>query len=123
MSVERGGPLPEPRIVDKPWGREEWLVVGERIVMKRLIVRAGHRFSLQRHRVKEEAWLFVTGAGSLRIGDDVLQIEPGMVVHLRPDTVHRIEATEDLELIEASTPELDDVVRLDDDYGRAGDDR
>ena len=91
--------------------------------MKRLIVRAGHRFSLQRHEIKEEAWLFVSGAGSLLIGDTEHRIEPGLVVHLLPNTIHRIEATADLELIEASTPELDDVVRLEDDYGRTGEDR
>lgn len=112
------GPTPQARIVEKPWGREEWLVVGDRIVIKRLVVEAGHRFSLQYHEVKEEAWLFVRGRGKATIGGTEIDLAPGVVVHVEPRAVHRIEAEETLEFIEASTTELEDVVRVEDDYGR-----
>ncbi len=119
MPDDKGVPAtPAPRTVDKPWGREDWLIVGERIVMKRLVVEGGHRFSLQYHERKEEAWLFVRGRGSATVGDETVDLAPGLVVYVRPGTVHRIQADETLEFIEVSTPELDDVVRLEDDYGR-----
>ena len=108
------------KIVPKPWGREDWLVVGTRIVMKRLLVHAGHRFSLQLHREKEEAWLFLRGRARLRLGDAEGEVRPGQVIYVAPGTIHRIVALEELEFLEVSTPELADVVRLEDDYGRAG---
>lgn len=106
------------KVVDKPWGREDWLVVGDRIAMKRLVLFAGKRFSLQYHEVKEEAWLFVRGRAEVTIGDTKRVAVSGDVIHLRPGTVHRVEAIEEVEFIEVSTPELDDVVRLADDFGR-----
>lgn len=112
-------PRPELRVVEKPWGREEWLSVGERIVLKRLILLAGHRFSLQYHEKKEEVWLFVKGRARVRFGDAEETIGPGDVIHVPVGTIHRIEAIEDIELIEASTPELTDVVRVEDDFGRS----
>lgn len=114
-------PLAQRSIVDKPWGHEEWLAVGERIAMKRIVVRAGRRLSLQLHRFKEEAWLIVRGRVHVRFNDIEGDIGPGDVLHLPPNTIHRIEALdEDVELIEASTAELTDVVRLEDDFGRQG---
>lgn len=113
-------PSPPPRTVPKPWGREEWLVVGERIVMKKLFVSAGYRLSLQYHEHKEEAWLVISGRARVRHGETISVAGPGKVVHLPPRTIHRIEAIEDLEILEVSTPELDDVVRLEDDFGREG---
>lgn len=112
-------PSPDLKVVDKPWGREDWLVVGDRIVMKRLVINQGSRFSLQLHEQKEEAWIFTKGRARLRLGETVGEVGPGKVVHIRPGTVHRLEALEDLELIEVSTTELDDVVRIEDDFGRA----
>ncbi len=111
-------PFPEVRVVLKPWGREDWLVVGERIAMKRLVVHAGQRFSLQYHERKEEAWLFVRGRARITLGERVVEATPGTVVHVRPGTVHRVEGLEESEFIEVSTPELEDVVRLADDFGR-----
>lgn len=109
------------KIVEKPWGREEWLVVGRRIVMKRLVIRAGQRLSLQYHQEKEEAWLIVRGTAEIRFQETTGALEPGDVLHLLPGTVHRIGARdEDVELLEASTPELADVVRVEDDFGRSG---
>lgn len=119
MTQNPTGPFREPRIVPKPWGREEWLTVGERVVMKRLVVHAGHRFSLQYHERKEEAWLFVRGRGSVRFGESEVSVGPGQVIHVPPGTVHRIAAEEELEFLEVSTPELEDVVRVEDDYGRS----
>jgi mannose-6-phosphate isomerase-like protein (cupin superfamily) len=104
--------------IEKPWGHEEWLVVGQRVCMKRLVIAAGKRFSLQFHEVKEEAWLFTRGHGVVTLGDRTLECRPGDVLHVRPGVVHRIEAKDEIELIEASTPELEDVVRLADDFGR-----
>ncbi len=120
MPMDSQDPMtfPEVRVVPKPWGREDWLVVGERIAMKRLVVHAGQRFSLQYHERKEEAWLFVRGRARVTLGDRVVEATPGMVVHVRPGTVHRVEGLEESEFIEVSTPELDDVVRLADDFGR-----
>ena len=122
MNENRDQRLPtvKPQLVEKPWGREEWLAVGERIVMKRIVVHAGSRLSLQKHVVKEEAWLLLRGRARVRFGDLEGVLAAGDVLHIRPDTVHRIAAIDEVELIEASTPELDDVVRLDDDYGRTG---
>jgi mannose-1-phosphate guanylyltransferase len=118
MTVEGLTPFPAVRVVPKPWGREDWLVVGERIVMKRLVVHAGQRFSLQYHERKEEAWLFVRGRARLTLGKQETVVEPGAVIYVRPGTVHRVEALEEVEFIEVSTPELEDVVRLADDFGR-----
>lgn len=124
MSSQDSMPFPEVRIVPKPWGREDWLVVGDRIVMKRLVVHAGRRFSLQYHERKEEAWLVVRGRARLTLGQRVVTVEPGAVVHVRPGTIHRVEAPEgEVEFIEVSTPELEDVVRLEDDFGRPERDR
>lgn len=118
MQAQDPMPFPEVRVVPKPWGREDWLVVGERIAMKRLVVHAGQRFSLQFHERKEEAWLFVRGRARVTLGDRVVEATPGTVVYVRPGTVHRVEGLEESEFIEVSTPELDDVVRLADDFGR-----
>ena len=111
-------PLSRPALVEKPWGREEWLAVGERMALKRIVVHAGKRLSLQLHQRKEEAWLLVRGRARVRFGEIEGEMTPGEVLHVPPNTVHRIEALEDIELIEASTAELTDVVRLEDDYGR-----
>ncbi|RMG47649.1 MAG: cupin domain-containing protein [Acidobacteria bacterium] len=111
---------PPVRVVDKPWGREDWLAVGDRVVLKRLVVEQGHRLSLQYHRQKEEAWIVLAGRARVTLGERRGEIGPGDVVHVRPGTVHRIEAIERLEILEASTPELDDVVRVEDDFGRSG---
>jgi mannose-6-phosphate isomerase-like protein (cupin superfamily) len=91
-----------------------------------LFVRAGHSLSLQFHREKEESWLVQSGRAKLELGDageTVLQEEvvgPGAAFHYVPGTVHRVTALEDTTIVEASTPQLDDVVRLEDAYGRAG---
>ncbi len=107
------------RVVEKPWGREVWYAVTDRYAGKVLEVRAGHALSLQYHRRKQETLYFRSGTGWLRLGDRVVPIEPGLAVTIQPGTLHRVEATTDLEILEVSTPDLDDVVRLEDRYGRS----
>ena len=93
---------------------------------KLLVVKAGESLSLQFHREKDEAWYVLEGRAELELGaqdDEALAsdvIGPGASFRFRPGTVHRLTAIEDTTILEVSTPELDDVVRLEDRYGRAG---
>jgi len=94
-------------------------------VGKLLFVRAGESLSLQYHERKDEAWLVQEGRARLELGDvggglETIEIGRGDAFRYRPGTVHRVTALEDLLVVEVSTPELDDVVRLEDRYGRAG---
>ena len=115
----------EPRRVEKPWGYELVWAQSERYLGKELYVREGHALSLQYHTVKDETIYVQRGRIELQIGprDGVLATEvvgPGRAFRLRPETVHRVLALEDSLLLEVSTPDPDDVVRLEDRYGRAG---
>jgi mannose-6-phosphate isomerase len=116
----------EPRTVDKPWGHELIWALSDDYCGKVLFVKAGHSLSLQFHRQKDESWLIQTGRAKLELGqagEAVLAEEvvgPGAAFRYRPGTVHRITALEDTTIIEVSTPHLEDVVRLEDAYGRAG---
>lgn len=116
----------EPRKVDKPWGYELIWSETDRYVGKVLFVRAGESLSLQFHRVKDESWLVQSGRAKLELGsagDRILSeevIAAGGAFRFRPGTVHRVTALEDTTILEVSTPELDDVVRLEDRYGRGG---
>jgi mannose-6-phosphate isomerase len=95
-----------------------------RYVGKVLHVHAGHRLSRQYHRVKEETLLCQSGEMDLEIGPpegvEVRRMKKGDVFHVLPGTIHRMIAVTDTEIVEVSTPELDDVVRLEDVYGREG---
>jgi mannose-6-phosphate isomerase len=112
--------------VDKPWGYELIWALTEVYVGKVLFVKAGHSLSLQFHREKDEAWLVQSGRAKLelgQVGDSVLKTEvvgPGAAFHYTPGTVHRVTAIEDTTILEVSTPQLQDVVRLEDAYGREG---
>lgn len=108
----------QPKKVPKPWGEEIWLVHNDKYALKIIRLNKGHRFSLQHHEVKTESWYFTKGVMEVQLEEKVFQAKPGDVVHVPPKTVHRLKALEDSEFIEVSTPELDDVVRLEDDYGR-----
>lgn len=113
----------EPRRVDKPWGYELVWAESEHYVGKILFVEAGHALSLQYHERKDESWLVQQGRARLELGElggplDVTEIGPGDTFRYRPGTVHRVTALEDTLIVEVSTPDLDDVVRLDDRYGR-----
>lgn len=115
-----------PRKVEKPWGWELVWAETEAYVGKLLFVKAGASLSLQFHRVKDESWYVQSGRAELQLGEPgaaVLKEEvigPGMCFRYRPGTVHRLRAIEDTTIVEVSTAHLDDVVRLDDEYGRAG---
>ncbi|MBC7335964.1 MAG: cupin domain-containing protein [Clostridia bacterium] len=108
------------RFVDKPWGREIWWAVTEKYVGKILEVRAGHALSLQYHREKLESLYFYQGEGVFELGGKAMPIRPGLAVTVTPGTPHRITASADLVIFEVSTPQVEDVVRLEDRYGRAG---
>jgi mannose-6-phosphate isomerase len=116
----------EPRRVEKPWGWELIWAHADAYVGKVLFVRAGHSLSLQFHREKDESWYVESGRAKLELGETgnaVLKTEvvsTGACFRYRPGTVHRVTALEDTTIIEVSTPQLDDVVRLEDKYGRAG---
>lgn len=107
------------KIVDKPWGYEEWWAQTDKYVGKMLYIRHGHRLSLQYHNVKEETMRVIQGNLTFVLGDQVLQMKPGDTVHVVPGTIHRMEANDgDVLVVEVSTPEVDDVVRVQDDYQR-----
>ena len=109
----------EPEIVEKPWGREVWYAHTDRYAGKILEVDEGHILSLQKHEVKHETLFLQAGRMRFTLGEAVFEWLPGEVVSIPPDTVHRMEALEDSVILEVSTPELDDVVRLEDRYGRS----
>ena len=111
------------RRVEKPWGSETIFAETEKFAGKILAIRAGQRLSLQRHAQKHEVLHVLHGTLRLSVGEapDALQdlvLGPGDGVDLPPGTVHRLEAIVDSEVVEVSSPELDDLERLADDYGR-----
>jgi mannose-6-phosphate isomerase len=114
----------DPRKVEKPWGHELIWAETEDYVGKVLFVKAGESLSLQFHRVKDESWLVQAGRAKVELGsagDAMLKQEvvgPGAAFRFRPGTVHRVMALEDTTIVEVSTRHLDDVVRLEDRYGR-----
>ena len=116
--------LSTTRRVDKPWGHEIIWAETPKYVGKILHIAAGQRLSRQYHRVKEETLRVLVGAMDLEVGHDAaretLRMSAGDTFHVRPGTVHRMIAVEDTDVLEVSTPELDDVVRLEDVYGREG---
>ena len=110
--------------VDKPWGYEVHWAKTDRYVGKILHIKAGHALSLQYHNVKDETIFLHAGRMLFEVGapDGTLtrrEMVPGDSVHVTPKTVHRMTAIEDCDVLEASTPELDDVVRIEDRYGRS----
>lgn len=114
----------ELRRVEKPWGHEVWWAETDEYAGKLLHVGAGHRLSLQLHRKKDESSYLLSGRLRLTRGsttDDLVEEEvgPGHAWRIRPGTVHSVEAIEDSVILEVSTAHLDDVVRLEDRYGRS----
>ena len=114
------------RKVEKPWGHELIWALTDVYCGKVLFVKAGHSLSLQFHREKDESLLVQSGRAKLELGqagESVLKeevIAAGAAFHYAPGTVHRVTAIEDTTILEVSTPYLDDVVRLEDAYGREG---
>jgi len=114
-----------PRKIEKPWGFEILFAATPRYAGKVLFVRKGKRLSLHYHEAKDEVLYVHDGKVNMEIeryGEhkESLTLGAGDCVRITPLTRHRLTAVEDTTLFEASTPELDDVVRLDDDYGRTG---
>ena len=110
--------------VDKPWGYELLYATTEVYCGKVIFIRSGEQLSLQFHKTKDETIFVQSGRMELEIGEpgkpvDTEVVGPGRAFRLRPGTVHRMRALEDTTILEVSTPELDDVVRLEDRYGRA----
>tara|TARA_B110000467_G_C18261895_1_gene446841 strand:- start:561 stop:1037 length:477 start_codon:yes stop_codon:yes gene_type:complete len=134
------------KIVKKPWGSEKWLADGFpefKYALKEIFFRAPHKTSLQFHKQKEETDYFLKGKGIFHYSETIIDIKkyenglysneeinkiinnlstieivPGTIIHVKPGGIHRVESIEDLIMIEASTMDLDDVVRLQDDFGR-----
>jgi mannose-6-phosphate isomerase len=110
--------------IDKPWGHELLWACTDHYAGKILFVRAGESLSLQFHRKKDESWYVLDGRAEIELGAPgqmMLNSEvvaPGAAFHFEPGTVHRVTALEDTRILEVSTPQLDDVVRLEDQYGR-----
>lgn len=111
-------------IVEKPWGHERIWAHTDRYVGKVLHIKAGHALSVQYHVRKDETISLLSGRMIFRVGEQggelrEVPLEAGQSFHVTPGTVHQMEAITDCEVLEASTPDLDDVVRLSDRYGRA----
>jgi mannose-6-phosphate isomerase len=125
---ETGGNMPgaiETRRVDKPWGHELIWALTDRYCGKILVIETGRRLSLQYHEQKDEAILVMSGRLLLHLDDEngtmtSRELGPGESAHIAVGRRHRYEAIERVELVEVSTPELDDVVRVEDDFGREG---
>ena len=116
----------KPKIKPKPWGREIWFAATANYAGKILEVRKGARLSLQFHEKKEETQFLFSGKVRLTFGTNSEKLRtkilaPGDVFHIPPGTIHRVEGLAPLsKIFEVSTPELDDVVKISDDYGRSG---
>ncbi len=112
------------RTVQKPWGREEIFAETERYAGKLLFLNAGQSLSLQYHETKDETLYVLEGEMRLLVGVEgqmrELTLGPGCAHRITPGTRHRLRSDRGCVIVEVSSPELDDVVRLEDAYGRAG---
>lgn len=111
------------KIIEKPWGSEDVIEINESYMLKKLFMKKGHRCSLQYHEHKKETIYVLTGQLRILCGEskDLLEAKMytvGECITIGPNIIHRMEAVEDCEYLEASTPEMDDVIRLSDDYQR-----
>jgi mannose-6-phosphate isomerase-like protein (cupin superfamily) len=114
----------EIKTVPKPWGHETIWAHSERYVGKILHIKAGHALSVQYHNQKDETVHLLTGELVYRVqmGQNLedMHLKAGESFRITPGTIHQMEAVTDCDVLEVSTPELDDVVRLSDRYGREG---
>ena len=112
-----------PTIIKKPWGKEEILELNKDYMVKRLTMFANCRCSLQYHNHKCETIYVLSGSLRIIIGQDKNNLESkiyesGDVITIKPLEIHRMEAVTDSVYLEASTPDTDDTVRIEDDYNR-----
>jgi mannose-6-phosphate isomerase len=124
------GSTPPPEIrrvedtkVDKPWGYELRWAITDRYLGKVLHLNRGQALSLQYHLQKDECQYVIRGEIEMELGGpagelSTFRMKAGDTIHLTPGTRHRLTAIEDTDIFEVSTPEIDDVVRLEDRYGR-----
>tara|TARA_Y100000590_G_scaffold394582_1_gene473851 strand:+ start:515 stop:874 length:360 start_codon:yes stop_codon:yes gene_type:complete len=114
----------ESKIISKPWGREQILVLGDRYVIKILTISAGQGTSVQYHTYKDESVSLLSGEGVVLIYEDInaeperIELSHNNWIRLVPGRIHRMESDSGCEILEVSTPELDDVTRLVDPYSR-----
>lgn len=111
------------KIIEKPWGSEELIEINESYMFKKLLMKKGHRCSLQYHENKKETIYVLKGQLRILCGAAQNALEnkiytAGESITISPKYIHRMEAVEDSEYLEASTPEMEDVIRLSDDYMR-----
>lgn len=105
--------------IEKPWGYEEWVEVNDKYVVKRLFMKKGNQCSLQYHKKKKETVMILSGCLTVYYNNQVLHMKPFDALTIKPHEVHRMFAErEDCLYLECSTPELEDVVRVEDQYGR-----
>jgi mannose-6-phosphate isomerase len=115
----------KPIIKLKPWGKEIWFAHTNKYAGKILEVKKGHRLSLQYHEKKEETQYLYSGKVKFTYGKTEKSLKtiillPGDKIDIKPKTIHRVEALKLSKIFEVSTPQLHDVVKLEDDYGRTG---
>ena len=111
------------KFVEKPWGYEKWLALTDSYALKEIFLKKGSRTSFQYHEKKEEHSYLIKGRLSIEEDDEngnivVNEYGVGEITHAKPFARHRVTALEDAIYIEVSTPYLDDVVRIEDDYNR-----
>lgn len=111
--------------IPKPWGYEIWFADQKEYAGKVLHIKKGHRYSLQYHEQKKETQYLLNGQIKFSLGENAdnlkeIILNPGDKLDILPGTIHRAEAIEDSDILEVSTSDLNDVVKLEDDYGRSG---
>lgn len=111
------------KVVTKPWGKEEWLELNDKFCYKRIHINAGHRTSFQYHKRKRETNFIISGKAEVWLENDAGEVEKkvleaGEFFNVTPPKKHRVVALTDVILQEASTPEVDDVIRIEDDSNR-----
>lgn len=114
------------KIIYKPWGKEEWITLNDKYCYKRIYINAGYKTSYQYHIVKEETNYIISGTAEVWLENDTGEIEKKMMesgdyFNVKPMKKHRIIALTDIILQEVSTPEVDDIIRIDDDFNRKND--
>jgi mannose-6-phosphate isomerase len=108
-----------PTIVPKPWGREVWWANEPEYAGKILEVTKGHALSLQKHERKKETMYLLSGRLMYHLNGAEFELQAGECLTVHPGDVHRVEAIEDAVILEVSTPHLNDIIRLEDRYGRS----